>query len=131
MLRGVGDGLLQARQQRHEPVRGVDARGRGAAEVQPPALARLAEDRPRVGDVLIELARPLDPPLGVLRIATLAHPAGDVREQGAEAVVDDVDLPRRGAVAQRRPDQEVHEQADGDPDHGVDSRCPSMPMSPL
>jgi hypothetical protein len=105
-------------------VRGVDPRGRRAAQVQAAALARLAEDRPRVGDVLIERAGPLDPALRLLRLAPGAHVAGDVAEQGAQSIVDDVDLARRRAIAQRRPDQQVDQQADDDPDQRVEQPRP-------
>jgi hypothetical protein len=121
---GVGHRLLQTREQRLQAVRGDDPRGRGAAQVQASALARLAQDRPRLGDVRVELAGPLDPPLRLLRLAPLAHVAGDVAQQGAQAIVDDVDLPRRRAIAQRRPDQEVDEQADDDPGQCVEQPHP-------
>jgi hypothetical protein len=57
-------------------------------------------------------------------LARLARGAGDVAQQRAQPVVDDVHPPRRRAVAQRRPDQEVDEQADDDPDQRVEQAHP-------
>ena len=58
------------------------------------------------------------------RLAARPRGAGDVGQQGAQAIVDDVDLTGRGAVVQRRPDQEVDEQPDDDPAHGVEQPRP-------
>ena len=120
----VGHRLLEAREQWREAVRGIDPRGGRAAQVQAAALARLAQDGPGVRDVLVELARALRPPLRVLALAALPSGPGDVAEQRAEAIVDHVDLPRRGAIAQRRPDQEVDEQPDDDAAQRVDEARP-------
>ena len=45
---------------------------------------------------------------------------GHVAQQRADAVVDSADLVRGGAVAQRRPHEQVHEQADRDADARVE-----------
>ena len=58
------------------------------------------------------------------RLARLAHGVGDVAQQSAQAIVDDVDPARRRAIAQRRPDEEVDEQADDDPDQRVEQPHP-------
>ena len=116
----LGRRLLEPREQRREVVGRAHAVGRAAARVQPPALARLADRRPRGVDLVLDVARALDPLLGVVLRAALAQPLGHVGEQRADPVVDPVDAPRRGAVVQRRPDEQVDREPDGDPDHRVE-----------
>ena len=90
-----------------------------AARVAAPALARLAHDAPGLLDVVVELAGALDPAVDVL-VVRRAQRRGHVAQQRADAVVDDADLVRGGAVAQRRPHEQVHEQADRDADARVE-----------
>ena len=56
-----------------------------------------------------------------IQTSGLARPArGHLAQQLADAVVDGVDLVGGAAVAQRRPHEQVDEQADGDADAGVE-----------
>ena len=92
---------------------GREPRGAGGS-----ARSRAPGARPsRPVDVMVELAGAGDPP-SMSRAYSRPHHDGHVAQERADAVVDDADLVRRGAVAQWRPHEQVHEQADRD------ARCP-------
>ena len=114
MLRVSAFGLLDPVQELLEALRGFHSPAGDAARVQAAALACLPHDAPGAVDVGVELARARDPDLR-------APPRlGHLGQQLADAVVERVDLMGGAAVAQRRPHEQVDEQADGDADAGVE-----------
>ena len=124
--------LLEPVEDRVE-VRRPRACGRGAARrgLSRP-LSRAWRTTPQACSMSWSSSRgALDPVVDVLGRAAAPQRAGDVAQQRADPVVDGVDLVRGAAVAQRRPDEEVHEQADRDADAGVEQPRTSMPPSSL
>ena len=112
----VGDDLLQ---QLQRPAKVLQPCGLGAARVHPAALPGLAEQPPRLVDVYVDLAQPGDPGPGVFWLQVRTQAGAHLGQHRGQLPGKLVDARPGRTVAQRRPDQEVHQQADHHAHGGV------------